>query len=97
MPDPTPGAGITSKQSLRLRYKIICYAVAWLAALFATNPNGGLWALARMFPLGLAAFIHRRWANSGRRGGFSGWLAAFFFPAVVFFRSRQFRAALFLF
>ena len=28
------------KRSVRITYKIICYAVAWLAALFATNPNG---------------------------------------------------------
>jgi hypothetical protein len=37
--------------------KIISYVAAWLLALFAANPNGGLWALAWMFPLGLAARI----------------------------------------
>jgi len=46
--------------------------VAWLVALFATNPDGGLWALAWMFPLGLAAFINPHWANSGGWGVFGG-------------------------
>jgi len=97
MRDPTPGAGITSKQSVRLRYKIICYAVAWLAALFATNPNGGLWALAWMFPLGLAAFIDRRWANNGGWGVFAGCIALYVIHAWFYFRSRTSRSTLFLF
>jgi hypothetical protein len=46
--------------------------VAWVAALFATNSNGGLWALAWMFPLGLAAFIDPHWGNSGGWGVFCG-------------------------
>jgi hypothetical protein len=46
-------------QSVRLRYKIVIYVAAWLAALFATNPSGKYWPLAYMFPLGLAAFFSR--------------------------------------
>src|SRR5262249_47845851 len=72
MPDPTPGAGITSKQSVRLRYKIICCAVAWLAALFATNPNGGLWGLAWVFSLRLASFFDSRGGHQRRLGSFCG-------------------------
>jgi hypothetical protein len=97
MPDPTPGAGTASKQSVGLKYKIICYAVAWLAALFATNPNGGLWALAWMFPLGLAAFIDRQWANSGGWGVFAGCIAVYLIHAWFYFRSRTLRTTLFLF
>jgi hypothetical protein len=97
MPDPTPGAGTTSKQSMRLGYKIICYAAAWLGALFATNPNGGLWALAWMFPLGLAAFFDRQWANSGGWGVFAGCIAVYLVHAWFYFRSRNLPTALFLF
>src|SRR5437867_8023300 len=53
---------------MRLRYKIISYAVAWLVALLATNPNDGLWALAWMFPLGLAAFIDPHLGQQWRLG-----------------------------
>jgi len=52
--------------------KIICYIVAWLVALFATNPDGGLWALAWMFPLGLAAFINPHWGNQWGLGSLRG-------------------------
>src|SRR5215471_21233622 len=96
MPDPAPSTGTTSKQSVRLKYKIICYVVAWLAALFATNPNGGLWALAWMFPLGLAAFINRQWANAGSWGVFVGCIAVYLIHAWFYFRSRNLRTTLFL-
>jgi hypothetical protein len=84
------------KPLVRLTYKIICYVVAWLAALFATNPNGGLWALAWMFPLGLAAFINRQWANSGGWGVFVGCIAVYLIHAWFYFRSRNLRAILLL-
>jgi uncharacterized protein (DUF58 family) len=61
---------LNRSKSVRPRYKIICYIAAWLVALFATNPDGGLWALAWMFPLGLAALINTRWGNSGGWGDF---------------------------
>jgi hypothetical protein len=54
-----------------LRFKIICYVVAWLVALFATNATGKYWPLAYMFPLGLAAFFSRYWTNTGGWGVFS--------------------------
>lgn len=68
MPDSTRIGQTGLKQPVRPTYKIACYVAAWLAALFATNPNGGLWALAWMFPLGLAAFINAHWGNSGGWG-----------------------------
>jgi hypothetical protein len=82
---------------VRLIYKIICYVLAWLAALFATNPNGGLWALAWMFPLGLAAFIDRKWANSGGWEVFAGCIAVYLIHAWFYFRSRTLRTTLLLF
>jgi hypothetical protein len=80
-----------------LKYKIICYAVAWLAALSATNPNGGLWALAWMFPLGLAAFINRQWANNGGWRIFAACIALYVIHAWFYFCWRTLRTTLFLF
>ena len=82
---------------MQLRFKIICYVVAWFAALFATNPNGGLWALAWMFPLGLAAFVDRHWANSGDWGVFIVCIAVYVIHAWFYFRSQTLRMTLFLF
>jgi hypothetical protein len=82
---------------VQLRFKIICYVVAWFAALFATNPNGGLWALAWMFPLGLAAFVDRHWANIGGWGVFIGCIAVYVIHAWFYFRSRTLHLTLFLF
>jgi hypothetical protein len=83
--------------SIRPRYKIIGYIVAWLVALFATNPDGGLWALAWMFPLGLAAFVNPRWANSGGWGVFGACIGIYLVHAYFYFRSRTLRSTLFLF
>ena len=55
-------------QSVRLKYKIVAYVLAWLAPLFATNPGGKYWTLAYMFPLGLAAFLSRYSANKWSLG-----------------------------
>jgi hypothetical protein len=82
---------------MRLRYKIISYVVAWLVALFATNPNGGLWALAWMFPLGLAAFIDPHWGNNGGWGVFAACIGIYLVHAYFYFRSRNVRATLVLF
>jgi hypothetical protein len=49
MADSSHVSQLTRSNSIRPRYKIIAYIVAWLVALFATNPSGGLWALAWMF------------------------------------------------
>jgi hypothetical protein len=67
-----------------------------LAALFATNSNGGLWALAWMFPLGLAAFIDRQWANSGGWRVLAGCIAVYLIHTWFYFRSQNLRATLFL-
>ena len=80
-----------------LRFKIICYVAAWSVALFASNPKGGLWALAWMFPLGLAAFINRQWANSGGWGILAACIAVYVIQAWFYFRSRTLRSTLFLF
>ena len=82
---------------MRIRFKIICYVVAWLAALFATNPSGKYWPLAYMFPLGLAAFLSRYWANTGGWGVFMGCIAVYLVHAWFYFRSRMVRSALLLF
>ena len=97
MPDPTPGAGTTPKQSVRLRFKIICYVVAWLAALVATNPSGKFWLLAYMFPLGLAAFLSRYSANTGGWGVFAGCIAVYLVHAWFYFRPGRLWSTLLLF
>jgi hypothetical protein len=94
--DPTAGNTIRSNR-VRLKYKIICYVAAWLAALFATNPNGGLWALAWMFPLGLAAFFNPHWGNSGGWGVFATCIAVYLLQAWSYFRSRKVRTTFLLF
>ena len=81
---------------MRLRYKIIYYTIAWLGALYATNPNGGLWALVWMFPLGLAAFIDPHWGNGGGWGVFGGCIAVYVIHAWFYFRSRNLHTTLVL-
>ena len=75
------------ENQVRLRNKIIAYVVAWLLALFATNPNGGLWSLAWMFPLGLLAFFHAP-AGQGGWGTLLGATAVYLVHAFFYFRSR---------
>jgi hypothetical protein len=82
MADSSHVSQLTRSNSIRPRYKIIAYIVAWLVALFATNPNGGLWALVWMFPLGLAAFINPRWANSGGWGVFGACIEFILFMRI---------------
>jgi hypothetical protein len=65
------------------------YVVAWLAALVAANPSGKYWTLAYMFPLGLAAFLSRYWANSGGWRVFLGCIAVYLVHAWFYFRSRK--------
>ena len=97
MADSSQANRYVRAKSVPPKYKIISYVVAWVAALFATNPNSGLWALAWMFPLGLAAFIDRQWANSGGWGVFAGCIAVYLIHAWFYFRSQRFRTTLFLF
>src|SRR2546423_14955666 len=79
------------------KYKIPFYIGAWLAALFATNPHGDLWALAWMFPLGLAAFLNTRWGNDGGWGVFAACIGIYLVHAYFYFRSKDKRTALILF
>jgi len=97
MPDSSRIAQPLRTQSIRLRYKIVAYVAAWLAALFATNPSGKYWPLVYMFPLGLAAFFSRYWANTGGWGVFIGCIGAYVVHAWFYFRSRKFRSTLLLF
>lgn len=84
-------------RNLRPRYKIFCYIVAWILALIATNPDGGLWALAWMFPLGLAAFVNRHNAQAGGWDIFSICVGVYLVHGYFYFRSQNTRSTLFLF
>jgi hypothetical protein len=79
---------------MKLRNKIFLYVGIWLAALFATNPNGGLWALAYMFPLGLAAFINVHWGNDGGWWVFAACVGIYVGHGYFYFRSRTRRSIL---
>jgi hypothetical protein len=92
MIDPNPAAQRSNK--IGLKYKIILYVVAWIGALFSANPDGGLWSLAYMFPLGLAAFINLRWGNDGGWGVLWACLAVYLVHAWFYFRSRHTRSTL---
>jgi hypothetical protein len=50
-----------------------------------------------MFPLGLAAFINPRWANSGGWGVLGTCIGIYLAHAYFYFRSRSLRSTLFLF
>jgi len=97
MPHTSRIAQASRTQSVRLKYKIVAYVVAWLAALFATNPSGKFWPLVYMFPLGLAAFISRFWANTAGRGVLIGCIAVYVVHAWFYFRSRKLWSTLLLF
>lgn len=71
--------------------------MAWLAALVATNLSGKYWPFAYMFPLGLAAFLRRYWANTGGWGFFLGCIAVYLVHAWFYFRSRKLWSTLLLF
>jgi hypothetical protein len=85
-----------SKRGLR-KVKLICYIAAWLVALIATNPDGGLWALVWMFPLGLAEFVSHRTAASGGWGIFAASAGVYFVHGYFYFRSKTTRSMIFLF
>jgi hypothetical protein len=82
----------TPPRRIRAAPKIIAYVAAWLVALIATNPSGSFWALAYLFPLGLAAFVNLRWGNDG------GWwvlgicLGIYIVHAIYYFRSKTARS-----
>jgi hypothetical protein len=97
MPDSSRIARPVPTQSFRLRYKIVAYVLAWLAALIATNPSGKHWPLAYLFPLGLAAFLSRYWANTGGWGVFLGCIAVYLVHGWFYLRSRKLWSTLLLF
>lgn len=95
MADPdNSGAQI---KPLKQRYKIIAYVAAWIAALFATNPGGGLWPLAYIFPLGLAAVIDKHLANDGGWWVLIAGYAIYLIHGFFYFRSRTVRSTAILF
>ena len=91
-PDPT--AQSSGSTGVRLSYKLIPYIVAWAAALVATNPTGNFWALAYLFPLGLAAFVNLRWGNDGGWGVLGLCAAVYVVHAIFYFRSKTWRSTL---
>lgn len=80
------GGPATGEDRIRLRYKITAYVAIWIVALLLTAP--GLWPLAYMFPLGLAAVIDRHWANSGGWGMFIGLYLIYLVHGFFYFRSK---------
>lgn len=76
------------------RYKLLAYLLAWFLALLATDPSAGLWALAYMFPLGLAAFVNLHASNDGGWGVFALCIAIYLLHGFFYFRSRTSRSTL---
>jgi len=76
----------------RALHQVIGYIVVWLLALFATNPSGSYWALAYLFPLGLAAFVNLRWGNDGGWGVLGLCFAIYVAHAIFYFRSKTIRS-----
>lgn len=77
-----------------LLQKVFAYALAWIGALFATDPTFGLWSLVWMFPLGLFAVVapeHRQ--SSGWAVIAIGWMI-YLIHAFFYFRSRSRRSSL---
>jgi hypothetical protein len=72
-----------------LTKKILLYCASWLLTLFATDPTFGLWPLAYMFPLGLAAFINRRLGNDGGWWVFDACIAVSLLHGWFYFRAKQ--------
>ena len=75
-----------SKSQARLGYKIVVYVATWIAALLLTAP--GMWPLAYMFPLGLAAVIDRHLANDGGWGVMIGCYLIYLVHGFFYFRSK---------
>ena len=92
----TDSTATGASRPIALKYKIILYVAFWLAALFATDPRGGFWALAYMFPLGLAAFINVHWGNDGGWGVYAACVGIYLGHAYFYFRSRDKRSTLLL-
>ena len=74
------------RSQIRLVYKIVAYAAAWIIALLLTAP--GMWPLAYMFPLGLIAIFNRHLANDGGWGVFFGLYLVYIVHGYFYFRSK---------
>jgi hypothetical protein len=74
--------------------KIALFALLWLAALFATDPTLKFWALAYLFPLGLAAFVNLRWGNDAGWFGLGFLYAIYIAHAMFYFRSKTTRSTI---
>lgn len=83
MTEPLTGE---SRGQIRTLYKVLAYVAIWIAALLLTAP--GLWPLAYMFPLGIAAVIDRHWANSLGWWGFITLYAIYIVHGFFYFRSK---------
>ena len=79
-------AGDENKNSIHLRYTIIAYVAAWIAALLLTAPD--YWPLAYMFPLGLVAIFDLHLANDGGWGVFIGCYVVYVVHGFFYFRSQ---------
>ena len=95
MAGPT-GDKVEPRNSVPISYKIGAYVVAWLVALFATNPSGDFWGLAYLFPLGLAAFVNLRLGNDGGWGVLGVCVAVYVVHAIFYFRSKTTRTTVML-
>jgi hypothetical protein len=89
-------SGEQSSGATRIRpsHKIIAYVAAWLLALFATDPSGGLWSVAYLFPLGLAAFVNLHKGNDGGWGIFAACVGVYLVHGFLYFRSKTFRSTI---
>ncbi len=87
-----PDQKFEAPAGVRLSYKLTGYILVWLIALFATNPTLHYWALAYLFPLGLAAFLNLRWGNDGGWGVFGLCIAIYVVQAIFYFRSKTVRS-----
>ena len=79
-----------------MKLKLFTYISAWLAALVATDPSFGLWALVYMFPLGLFAFFFPEQHQIGAWTVLFGVVALYVVHAIFFFRARTTRSMLIL-
>ena len=79
-------AGDEKKNSIRLRYKIVAYVAAWIAALLLTAPS--YWPLAYMFPIGLVAMLDLHLANDGGWGVLIGCYVIYLVHGFFYFRSK---------
>jgi hypothetical protein len=79
-----------------MKFKIVAYVGAWLAALVATDPTLGLWSLAWTFPLGLYAFFVPEHRQASGWAVIIGGVVLYVLHAFFYFRARTTRSSLLL-